>query len=49
MVVLAGIAMIAAGLTWMIGPWGLIAPGVLLTFGVPAMLNERPVKEKTDA
>lgn len=53
MVVLAGIAMITAGLTWVFGPYGLIGMGLVLVVGVPALLDERPkkrlVKEKTDA
>lgn len=43
--------MIAAGLTWMFGPWGLIGTGIALVVGVPTLLDElRPVraKEKTD-
>lgn len=51
MVALAGLAMIAAGLTWMFGPWGLIGPGVFLMVGMPAVMNERPAEERkaTDA
>lgn len=53
MVVLAGIAMITAGLTWMFGPYGLIGVGAALVIGVPTLLDERParspVKEKIDA
>jgi hypothetical protein len=50
MAALAGVAMIAAGLTWMFGPWGLIGPGLFLMVGMPVFMNERPEKkEKTDA
>lgn len=49
MVVLAGIAMITAGLTWMFGPYGLIGTGAALVVGVPVLLDERPEKVKTDA
>ena len=49
MVVLAGLAMITAGLTWMFGPYGLIGVGVAVVIGVPVLLDERPEKVKTDA
>jgi len=49
MVVLAGMAMIAAGLTWIYGPWALVGTGVVLVIGIPALLDEQPGKVKTDA
>lgn len=49
MVVLAGIVMIAAGLTWIYGPWALVGTGAVLVVGIPVLLDERPGKVKTDA
>lgn len=52
MVVLAGIAMITAGLTWMFGPWGLIGPGIFLVVCLPAVMDSTTPttteKESTD-
>jgi len=39
--VLISVAMIAAGLTWMFGPWGLIGTGAVVLAGVLTVVNER--------
>lgn len=40
-VCLLGIAMIAAGLTWIYGPWGLTGTGIALLVLPPILINER--------
>ena len=47
-VVLIAVAMIAAGLTWLYGPWGLAGPGAALLIGTLTTVNERE-ETKTDA
>jgi len=49
LVVLAGIAMITAGLTWMFGPWGLIGPGIFLAVGLPVLMDSTTTTEKESA
>lgn len=46
--VFASIAMIAAGLTWIFGPWGLVGTGLAVLVGVPLLINERE-EDKPDA
>lgn len=38
---LVAVAMIAAGLTWIFGPWGLVGTGAAILVGVPLLINER--------
>ena len=45
---LLAVAMIAAGLTWMFGAWGLICTGAALAAGVLLFVNERE-EDKPDA
>ena len=45
---LVSVAMIAAGLTWIFGPWGLIGTGAAVLVGVPLLVNERE-EDKPDA
>jgi hypothetical protein len=45
---LLAVAMIAAGLTWIFGPWGLIGTGVVVLIGVPIIIDERE-EAKPDA
>jgi hypothetical protein len=45
---LFAVAMIAAGLTWIFGPWGLIGSGTAVLIGVPIIIDERE-EAKTDA
>jgi hypothetical protein len=40
--------MIAAGLTWMYGPWGLVGTGAAVVVGVLVFVNERE-EDKPDA
>jgi hypothetical protein len=49
--VVLAVAMIAAGLTWIFGPWGLVGTGVVMVIGVLLFVNEvdEPEKEKPDA
>lgn len=42
------VAMIAAGLTWIFGPWGLIGTGAVVLIGIPIIVDERE-EAKTDA
>lgn len=49
MVVLLGLAMIAAGVTWMFGPWGLIGTGVFLAGGLPVLMDSTTATEKESA
>lgn len=48
MVALLGVVMIAAGLTWMFGPWGLVGVGAALMVGVPALVEEHAEEVETD-
>jgi len=44
-VVLISIAMIAAGLTLLYGPWGLTGTGIATLFGTLTLINERKETE----
>ncbi len=46
--VLVAVAMIAAGLTWIFGPWGLVGTGGVVLVGVLTVVNERE-EAKPDA
>jgi hypothetical protein len=39
--ILLAVAMIAAGLTWIFGPWGLVGTGAAILIGVPLLIDER--------
>lgn len=39
--VFCAVAMIAAGLTWEYGPWGLTGVGLAVLIGVPLLVTER--------
>lgn len=39
--IFCAVAMIAAGLTWLYGPWGLVGTGAAVLIGVPLLINER--------
>jgi hypothetical protein len=47
-VVLISVAMIAAGLTWLYGPWGLAGTGIALLLVTATLINERK-ETKPDA
>ncbi len=38
---LIAVAMIATGLTWIYGPWGLFGAGIALLIAPPILINER--------
>lgn len=40
------VAMIAAGLTWIFGPWGLIGTGTVVIIGVLLFVNEVDGREE---
>ena len=44
-VVLISVAMIAAGLTWLFGPWGLAGTGIATLLVTMTLINERKETE----